>query len=477
MADDRVQAGGRTSASWSSLSSRLALLIAVILILSGLVTAVYSALAARGAAATAAESAMANAHGSTGLLIDQAYADTQRARTTAMDSRAAELKNVAAPIIPMLDQLRAAVSRGEMSLAQAQQAGLEGIKAIRFRADDYFFVYDKTGTAIAHPNPKFQDQNLIGLQDPNGVYVVRDLLAIARDSGSAGGYLDYEWVKLDEDQPSPKLGFAFAYPPWNWTIGTGVYVDDIDEEAAARLEATKEALGSSFARIDLAEGGFLVVLDKNGAVAVAPSARDLSWVTTTDEGRSVAGGLIEAAPAQEGQIAQVSELAAFNGSSEPWVMDVSRFNALGWTLVSAVPQASIEAPGNSLAVRQALLGLVVLVIGLLIGLLASRRIVRPVETMTKAALALESDTFDPSLLDAAAARKDEVGTLARAFQRMGAEVIQRERKLREQVMKLTVVIDRAKVAEEAGAIADSDYFKTLAQQADKLRDRRSDVTE
>jgi hypothetical protein len=64
-----------------------------------------------------------------------------------------------------------------------------------------------------------------------------------------------------------------------------------------------------------------------------------------------------------------------------------------------------------------------------------------------------------------------VGTLARTFQRMGAEVVERERKLREQVTKLTVVIDRQKVAEEAGAITDSDYFKELKQRASELRER------
>ena len=77
------------------------------------------------------------------------------------------------------------------------------------------------------------------------------------------------------------------------------------------------------------------------------------------------------------------------------------------------------------------------------------------------------------MLDSAAARRDEVGTLARAFQRMGTEIVERERKLREQVTKLSVVIDRQKVAEEAGAITDSDFFKDLAQKKDALRDREA----
>jgi len=39
------------------------------------------------------------------------------------------------------------------------------------------------------------------------------------------------------------------------------------------------------------------------------------------------------------------------------------------------------------------------------------------------------------------------------------------------VKKLTVVIDRQKVADEVGAIAESDYFKHLQERSTKIRDR------
>ena len=457
------------SSRLSSLSSRLALLIALVLVLSGLVTAAYSAWAARTASSTAAADSMANAHRSTELLIEQAYTDTQRAKATAMDARKTELKDVSAPIVSALDQLRVSAAAGDMTLSQAQNAGLDLVKSIRYRQDDYFFVYDRNGVAIAHPNPQFQGKNLLNTRDANGLFVVRDLLAIARDKGS--GYLDYSWVKLNEKVPSAKVGYVFRYAPWDWMIGTGVYVDDINDEANARLEATKKALGTSFSKIDFTDNGLLFVLDRQGKVVVQPSTHDLSALSTTNWGRALGNELVRLAPAESGQIVTTTQPAEFTGGAQPWRMDVSSFPALGWTLVSAVPEAEVEAPGNTQAARQAVLSLGVLVLGLLIGLLASRRIVRPVETMTKAAVDLESNTFDPAMLNDAAARRDEVGTLARAFQRMGTEIVERERQLRDQVRKLTVVVDRRKVSEDASAIAESDFFKDLAQKKDSLRQR------
>lgn len=45
---------------------------------------------------------------------------------------------------------------------------------------------------------------------------------------------------------------------------------------------------------------------------------------------------------------------------------------------------------------------------------------------TRAAAALQENRFDPAMLDDAASRKDELGSLVRAFRRMGDQVVERE---------------------------------------------------
>ena len=82
---------------------------------------------------------------------------------------------------------------------------------------------------------------------------------------------------------------------------------------------------------------------------------------------------------------------------------------------------------------------------------------------------LSNGTFDPTTLDRSVKRSDEVAELARTFQRMGNELVERERKLREQVAKLTVVIDRTKLAESVDEITESEHFQRIKAQADELR--------
>ena len=232
------------------------------------------------------------------------------------------------------------------------------------------------------------------------------------------------------------------------------------------------ATGVSLDDISFASEGFFFILDTSGHVVVAPAERDLSPLGGTPEGQAVVRQIEAAAPTVDGQITSLDVEAALPpGGPRTWALDVSTFQPLGWILVSAVPASALEAPGRVLALRQAALSLVVLLIGLGSGLLLSRRILRPVEALTNAARDLSNDRFDPATLDEAAQRQDELGQLARSFQRMGVDVVSRERTLRDQVARLTVEIDRAKVDKSVGEIVESDYFQRIQQRADEFRRR------
>ena len=99
--------------------------------------------------------------------------------------------------------------------------------------DDYFFVFDAAGRNLLHPRqPELQGQDLWNLQDPNGVRVIRELIARAHEGG---GYVRYLWDKPSARTLKPKLAYAISLPRWNMVIGTGVYLDDI-QATLARLD-------------------------------------------------------------------------------------------------------------------------------------------------------------------------------------------------------------------------------------------------
>jgi CheY-like chemotaxis protein len=98
---------------------------------------------------------------------------------------------------------------------------------------------------------------------------------------------------------------------------------------------------------------------------------------------------------------------------------------------------------------------------------------RGVETVTTAALAVETGSFTPETLNDVGARSDALGNLARLFQRMGVEVAARERRLRTQVEELVIAIDEERKAAQVAEITESDYFRQLKARAKVLAARNA----
>lgn len=101
----------------------------------------------------------------------------------------------------------------------------------------------------------------------------------------------------------------------------------------------------------------------------------------------------------------------------------------------------------------------------------SRQIVRPVLVMSDVAESIENEEFRTENLDSLIQRQDEIGLLARVFQRMAKEVHTRVEKLKQQVRQLQIVIDDKRVSEEVSQITETDYFRDLQAKAKQLRDR------
>jgi DNA-binding response OmpR family regulator len=89
--------------------------------------------------------------------------------------------------------------------------------------------------------------------------------------------------------------------------------------------------------------------------------------------------------------------------------------------------------------------------------------------VTDAAAAIEAERFAPETLDGVAARDDALGKLARVFQRMAREVVDRERRLKAQVQQLRIEIDEACAARKVDEITDTDFFRNLQERANTLR--------
>jgi methyl-accepting chemotaxis protein len=104
----------------------------------------------------------------------------------------------------------------------------------------YFFVYELDGTNVLMPtNKSLEGKNLIDLKDRNGVMIIKELIDAAKQGG---GMVRYEFPKVKDGKPLPKFSYAVLFEPYNWMIGTGIYVDAVDSRVGEMQNKFDEAL-------------------------------------------------------------------------------------------------------------------------------------------------------------------------------------------------------------------------------------------
>jgi methyl-accepting chemotaxis protein len=114
---------------------------------------------------------------------------------------------------------------GTLPEADAVARSKDVLRGLRFGNDDYVFVIDSQGVNLVHPNPKVIGQNMLEMKDSDGKYFSREVMAAA---AKGGGYVSYRYPRGTGGDPLPKLSYAVQFKHWGWTIGTGIYMDDID---------------------------------------------------------------------------------------------------------------------------------------------------------------------------------------------------------------------------------------------------------
>ena len=119
-----------------------------------------------------------------------------------------------------------------------QAQALETLRRLEFGKDGYFFIYDLAGNNLMHSRqPELVGKNLRDIKDPYGGSPIEALLAATRQGG---GTVRYFWAKPSSGQVASKLGYVEPITSWGWMLGTGLYLDDI-EQTLQRIDAQAQS--------------------------------------------------------------------------------------------------------------------------------------------------------------------------------------------------------------------------------------------
>lgn len=148
-------------------------------------------------------------------------------------------------IVTELDSIQSLLDDGGIDEETARELSADIIRSAKYGPDDigYFWADDTEGNnVVLLGREDVEGTNRLDLQDVNGTFIIQELIAAAQ---SGGGFVDYYFPKPGGDEALRKIGYSELYEPYQWVIGTGNYVDDIEAALAAEQATVDENLRRS----------------------------------------------------------------------------------------------------------------------------------------------------------------------------------------------------------------------------------------
>ncbi len=220
----------------------------------------------------------------------------QHLRETMSEEREGKVRSLAEVARSIAADHHSRAVAGEFSQQEAQERAKAVLRAIRFDGSEYIFAYSSAGISLVMgPRPELEGTEMADQKDPTGKMIMRELLGAAR---AGGGHVDYLWPKPGSTEPVGKISYAVMFEPWDWMIGTGLYVDDLD--AAFMSKAVTNGGGSLALILVLSAGVFFVVRSITRPLQATTGALerlaqgDTSVTVDADDRRDEVGRLISA---------------------------------------------------------------------------------------------------------------------------------------------------------------------------------------
>ncbi|MDG3087914.1 cache domain-containing protein [Vibrio hannami] len=138
----------------------------------------------------------------------------------------------------------------------------DALRPIRFfEGRGYFFVFQMDGINVMHGlKTQLEGKSAWGAKDVRGTFILREHIRLIKE---LGGEAFYNWWYQKPGEPVDaefeKVGFGKRFEPYDWFIGTGEYVVDVENDIKKLMLNWASEFGYD-------EAGYVFIIDKSGEI-------------------------------------------------------------------------------------------------------------------------------------------------------------------------------------------------------------------
>lgn len=212
-----------------------------------------------------------------GYFIHVMYNDTEEELTSLrnelMDDIRVRLKQETEIAVNIMEQYYQDQINGLISEEEAKRLAADKIRKIRYdNGNGYFWIDTTEGVNVVLLGKDSEGKSRIDLKDPTGFPFIRELIKAGMQDG--GGFTEWQFPKPGGTENLPKFGYSLCFKPYNWVVGTGIWVDDIDaimaNKKSVAMSLLYQHIAIAVAVIALLEALFIFFAIKMAAYLAVP---------------------------------------------------------------------------------------------------------------------------------------------------------------------------------------------------------------
>ncbi|MCI8300346.1 MAG: methyl-accepting chemotaxis protein [Lachnospiraceae bacterium] len=142
------------------------------------------------------------------------------------DDYDAQIQGQVENVMTLLERIYAEYQDGAYTEDAAQKLAADLVRELRYGESGYFWIDTYEGDNVVLLGQETEGTNRLEAEDSHGYQMIKDIIKNGRQQN--GGFTEYYYPKEDSTEPYPKRAYSKAFEPWQWVVGTGNYVDELE---------------------------------------------------------------------------------------------------------------------------------------------------------------------------------------------------------------------------------------------------------